>query len=73
MTYSKSLANGDGSGYFTSQRGTKMYMAPEVFVKNETYQGQDADLFAFGVLLLVLMLQDYPWKDFTDKSYKQLT
>jgi len=39
-----------------------MYMAPEIFDKTVPYQGQDADIFAFGVTLFVAKVIAYPWK-----------
>lgn len=38
-----------------------MYMAPEISDRSIVYQGQDADLFALGVALLIVKLNDYPW------------
>ena len=36
-------------------------MAPEIADRRIRYQGQDADLFALGVALLIAKLNDYPW------------
>ena len=57
--------------------GTEMYMAPEVVNKKVQYQGQDADNFAFGVLMLATKIEDYPWvrPEITDQrniNYKHL-
>jgi len=60
--YSIALAGRNESGFMKSRVGTFMYMAPEVMDKTVTYQGQDADCFAFGVSLLVAKIMDYPWK-----------
>ena len=50
-----------------------MYMAPEI-INRQPYQGADADLFAFGVTLMVARLFAYPFNqaDLTDDKYKQL-
>lgn len=51
-----------------------MYMSPEI-VRKEAYQGSDADLFAFGVTLMVARLVAYPFNQasMSDDKYKQLT
>jgi len=36
-------------------------MAPEIVDRTIRYQGQDGDLFALGVALLIAKLNDYPW------------
>merc|ERR1712183_139502 len=62
----------------SSYVGTEMYMAPELLNKTVPYQGQDADCFAFGVMLLVTMIEDYPWikpdiNDERNRNYKNLS
>ena len=61
----------------SSYVGTEMYMAPEVVNKTVQYQGQDADNFAFGVLMLATKIEDYPWvkpeiTDARNKNYRNL-
>ena len=44
-----------------------MYMAPEVHDKTVPYQGQDVDVFAFGVAILIAKIMEYPWKKRPDR------
>ena len=48
-------------------------MAPEIIAR-KPYQGQDIDIFAYGTMLLVLSLMDYPFTDASmdDDGYKRL-
>ena len=39
-----------------------IYLAPEIFDKTVPCRGNDADCFAFGVIILVSMILDEPWK-----------
>ena len=59
--FGKVLQGRKGTGFMSTFVGTEMYMAPEVLNKLEAYQGQDADIFALGVLMLTTKIQDYPW------------
>lgn len=43
-----------------SVRGKPSYQAPEVHTDQE-YNGSLADVFALGVLIYALLVQDYPW------------
>ena len=77
LGYGKVLAGTDQKGFMSSYVGTEMYMAPEILNKSLPYQGQDADCFAFGVMLLVTKIEDYPWikPDITNeqnRNYKHL-
>ena len=47
------LEGRDGTGTNRTRVGTLGYMAPEIMAK-KPYQGQDADLFALGVILFIL-------------------
>ena len=53
-----------------SKLGTPMYMAPEI-ESRKVYQGQDADVFAFGTMLFVAKCIAYPWDNATrrDRGY----
>lgn len=53
-----------------SKLGTPMYMAPEI-ESRKAYQGQDADVFAFGTMLFVAKCIAYPWENATrrDRGY----
>jgi len=59
--YGKELQGSNNKGYMKTPCGTYMYMAPEIADRSILYQGQDADLFALGVALLISKLNDYPW------------
>ena len=53
-----------GKGFSETKLGTEMYMAPEIeslSLLNQTYQGTDADVFAFGTMLFVAKCIAYPW------------
>lgn len=62
LGYGLTLSGRKQDGYTNTRLGTPMYMAPEIFDKTIPYQGQDADLFAFGVTLFVGKVIGYPWK-----------
>ena len=65
LGYGVKLAGRKTDGFNRTKLGTEGYMAPEI-VNEEPYQGQDIDLFALGVMMLVLRLMDYPF-DVADK------
>lgn len=62
LGYGLTLSGRKQDGYTNTRLGTPMYMAPEIFDKTIPYQGQDADIFAFGVSLFVAKIIAYPWK-----------
>ena len=62
LGFGQPLGGRTGTGYTNSRLGTPMYMAPEIRDRRVQYQGQDADIFAFGVSLFVARVIDYPWK-----------
>ena len=53
--------------------GTSGYMAPEIVAGLE-YSGYEADIFAFGTMMLVLRVMNYPFDDASpaDKNYRCL-
>lgn len=73
LGFAKMLAGTDGTGFMRTHRGTPMYMSPEIETR-QTYQGADADLFAYAVSLMVFRIKDYPWTRArrTDPKYKLL-
>lgn len=70
LGYGVALAGHGQDGFNRTRLGTEMYMAPEV-VAQKPYQGADADIFAFGVMLVVLRLMVYPFDEASrrDKAY----
>ena len=54
-----------------NQCGTKNYMAPEI-LESKTYDGLKADVFALGVMFLVLVSGKIPFKKakMSDFNYK---
>jgi serine/threonine protein kinase len=57
-----------------SRKGTFGYMAPEVLAKKQ-YKAQEADLFAAGIILFVMITQHSPFTqaDPTDRYYKLIS
>jgi serine/threonine protein kinase len=47
--------------------GTPSYMAPEI-VNKQQYLGPNADMWALGVLLFVMLIGSYPFKGATDRE-----
>ena len=45
-----------------SYRGTFTYMAPEIN-EGKTYNGTEADIFSFGVILFVIVHGIFPFKE----------
>ena len=72
LGYGVSLAGHGQDGFNRTRLGTEMYMAPEV-IAGKAYQGADADIFAFGVMLLVLRLMAYPFSQVKDKAFNQFS
>ena len=72
--FGKELKGNMSTGFMNTPVGTPMYMAPQVTVDRIKYQGQDADIFAFGVMLLATRIGDYPWKVPTleDENYRYI-
>ena len=60
LGYGLALEGRNKNGFMTTYVGTPMYLAPEIRA-GVPYQGQDVDVFALGVTLLVSKLCDYPW------------
>ena len=50
----------DGSGFLTTQLGTKMYMAPEIHLA-KPYTGPGVDLFASAIILFIMLSQQPPF------------
>ena len=73
LGYGISLSGRNQDGFNRTTLGTPMYMAPEI-VDKRPYQGSDADLFAFGVTLMVARLVAYPFNNasMNDDKYKLL-
>jgi len=73
LGYGISLSGRNEDGFNRTTLGTPMYMAPEI-VDKRPYQGSDADLFAFGVTLMVARLVAYPFNNasLNDDKYKLL-
>ena len=73
LGYGISLSGRNQDGFNRTTLGTPMYMSPEICDKRQ-YQGSDADLFAFGVTLMVARLVAYPFNTatMTDEKYKLL-
>jgi len=69
--FTTNLAGSDQTGFMKTSGGTQMYMSPQLLEKRP-YQGADADIFAFGVTLLVTRLFDYPFVKaaMSDQKYK---
>jgi serine/threonine protein kinase len=51
--------------------GTPQYQAPEIF-EQDTYDGLKADMFSIGVILFMIVIKSYPFKnsDKNDKFYR---
>jgi len=66
-------AGRDGSGFLKTHLGTVAYMSPELLEKNE-YQGNQADLFALGIILFILFTGHPPFEqaNSTNAHYKYL-
>lgn len=62
LGYAIASAGRNEDGFNRTTLGTPMYMAPEI-VNKQPYQGTDADLFAFGVTLMVARLVNYPFNN----------
>jgi len=73
LGYGISLSGRNQDGFNKTTLGTPMYMSPEI-VDKQPYQGSDADLFAFGVTLMVARLVAYPFNEASlrDDKYKLL-
>lgn len=73
LGYGMTLGGRETDGWNRTRLGTEMYMAPEI-VSGSEYQGADVDLFAFGVMILVLRLMAYPFEEASmkDSDFKQL-
>ena len=59
----------------TGTRGTKNMMCPQMFEKDVSYNGEDADIFGLGTLLFKLVLGTYGFNranDLIDTSYKYI-
>ena len=56
-----------------SKKGTYGYMAPEI-LKGETYKGVEADLFASGIILFILLSQHPPFvrAESADPYYRRI-
>lgn len=52
----------DGGFFLKTRRGTPTYLPPEI-IQNKWYQGQDVDIFCFGVMLLTLCTMRYPFEN----------
>jgi serine/threonine protein kinase len=55
----------------TQQKGTPIYIAPEI-INNTPYIGEQVDVFSCGVVLFAMISGKYPfsWAHPTDKKYK---
>ena len=51
-----------------SYRGTFTYMAPEI-KEGKTYNGQQVDLFSFGVILFIIVQGIFPFKEARTEEY----
>ena len=73
LGYGIKLAGNFNDGFNRTRLGTEGYMAPEI-VNGQNYQGADIDIFAFGVMMLVMRLMDYPFDvaSLQDKKYCSL-
>ena len=54
------LTTGDAKGFVNEFCGTKMFMAPEIWLNN--YQPQVGDIFAAGVILFYMFAGEYPFR-----------
>ena len=55
-----------------SHIGTQPYMSPEI-IERKTYDGKKADIFALGVILYIIVIGRYPFREaniHTDDCYK---
>ncbi len=59
--FSAPLAGRDGSGKMHTYKGTKGYMAPEIFANSPSYSGEKVDIFATGVLLFIMVARHPPF------------
>ena len=62
------LAKKDKSEKLNSYIGTQPYMAPEI-IERKTYNGKKADIFALGVILYIIVIGRYPFKEATKNDF----
>ena len=51
----------------TAGRGTKQYAAPEI-LESKTYDGRKTDIFSAGVVLFILAVPVFPFREATEDS-----
>ncbi|CAL2028928.1 unnamed protein product [Caenorhabditis brenneri] len=70
--FANSYRNEDGEErMLTTNCGTKLFMAPEVFTNNP-YRGPPVDVWSAGVVLAEMLIGVPPWDSATDASYPYL-
>ena len=69
--YSTQSFGKKGDGIFTEAVGTSVYMAPEIYSKNN-YNAISGDIFALGVCLFAMATIQHPFiiADASDARYK---
>ena len=67
FTLAKTIAEGSVVGVFYTNVGTERYMAPEIH-ENKPYKGSTTDIFAFGVIIFVMVTGVMP---FLNRAVKQ--
>lgn len=66
--FSKKTRGNSSSKLLSSHRGTITYMAPEVKA-GYAYDGQKSDIFNLGVILFIMVVGIFPFKEATPTDY----
>ena len=53
------------------QKGTELFLAPELLGSFKTYAGKPADIWALGILMYAMIIGKYPFDGATREQIKE--
>lgn len=64
------LSEAFGNEFLRTHCGTLLYMAPEILCEHE-FDGKKVDIWAFGIVIYVMVTRCFPWKSSSDEDVMQ--